>query len=70
MARLKKEYSVYLIKVDKKKCNGCGKCFDYCPVNVFKVINKKSSPLHPENCLGCGTCLAVCDTNAIILTEI
>jgi len=70
MARLKKEYSVYLLKVDSEKCNGCSKCVEFCPVDVFTIDNKKSFPLHPENCLGCGTCVAVCKQKAIILTEI
>ncbi|MEA3359819.1 MAG: 4Fe-4S binding protein [Thermodesulfobacteriota bacterium] len=70
MARSKKEYSVYLLKIDSKKCNGCGKCLEFCPVDVFKIDNKKSFPIRPENCLGCGTCVAVCEQKAIILTEI
>ncbi|NVM25828.1 MAG: 4Fe-4S binding protein [Desulfobacterales bacterium] len=70
MARAKKEYTVYLIKVEGEKCNGCGQCVDLCPVDVFEVKEGRSVPLDPQNCLGCGTCVAVCTTEAIIITEI
>jgi NAD-dependent dihydropyrimidine dehydrogenase PreA subunit len=70
MARSEKEYPVYLIKVSGKKCNGCGECMDFCPVDVFEIKRGKSYPIHPENCLGCGTCLAVCGNDAITITEV
>jgi len=70
MARVKKEYTVYLIKVDSLKCNGCGQCVEFCPVDVFEIDKEKSIPLRPQNCLGCDTCVAVCENEAIIVTEI
>jgi len=70
MTRSKKEYTVYLIKVDSEKCNTCGQCIEFCPVDVFEIIKGKSFPSRPENCLGCGTCVAVCKNKAIIVTEI
>jgi MinD superfamily P-loop ATPase len=70
VAREKKEYTVFLIKVSKEKCNGCGQCADLCPVDVFEIKQGKSYPTHPENCLGCGTCVAICESEAIIVTEI
>jgi NAD-dependent dihydropyrimidine dehydrogenase PreA subunit len=70
MARIKKQYTVYLIKVEREKCNGCGQCVDFCPVDVFEIKEGKSVPLNPQNCLGCGTCVAVCTMEAIIITEI
>jgi NAD-dependent dihydropyrimidine dehydrogenase PreA subunit len=70
MARVKKEYTVYLIKVDSATCNGCSECIEFCPVDVFEIKEGKSVPLNPQNCSGCGTCVAVCKTEAIIITEI
>jgi len=70
VAREKKEYTVFLIKVSKEKCNGCGQCADLCPVDVFEIKQGKSYPTHPENCLGCGTCVAIPESLAIIVTEI
>jgi NAD-dependent dihydropyrimidine dehydrogenase PreA subunit len=70
MARERKEYPVYLIKVSKERCTGCGQCFDLCPVSVFEFPGGTAVPSRPENCLGCGTCEAVCEQKAVVVTEI
>lgn len=70
VGREKREYPVYLIKVDGARCNGCGECADFCPVDVFEMGQGKSLPVHSRNCFGCGTCEAVCQNKAIIVTEI
>jgi len=70
MAREQREYPVYLIKVEDERCNGCGECADFCPVNVFDMREGRSFPARSQNCLGCGTCEAVCTAEAIIVTEI
>jgi NAD-dependent dihydropyrimidine dehydrogenase PreA subunit len=66
----KREYTVYLIKVESSRCNGCGECADLCPVDVFEIRAGRALPAHRQNCLGCGTCEAVCKAEAIIVTEI
>lgn len=70
MVSVIREYTVYLIKVEGVKCNGCGQCIEFCPVDVFEIKEGKSVPVSPQNCSGCGTCTAVCKTEAIIITEI
>jgi len=70
VGRVKKDYAVYLIKVESVKCNGCSQCIEFCPVDVFDIKDGKSVPLNPQNCSGCGTCVAVCNMKAIIVTEI
>jgi NAD-dependent dihydropyrimidine dehydrogenase PreA subunit len=69
MAKLLKEFEVYLVYVDKDKCDGCEECVKICPTDVFE-ISHKCLPVRPQNCLGCQTCTAVCKPNAIIITEI
>jgi NAD-dependent dihydropyrimidine dehydrogenase PreA subunit len=70
VTRAAKEYTVYLIKVEREKCNGCGQCMEFCPVDVFEIKEGRSVPSNPQNCSGCSTCLAVCNMKAIIITEI
>ncbi|MBW2038446.1 MAG: 4Fe-4S dicluster domain-containing protein [Deltaproteobacteria bacterium] len=70
MTRQEKEYEVFLIKVDAKRCNGCGQCIECCPVDVFEARDGKPIPVSPQNCLGCDTCRAICEKEAIIITEI
>ena len=69
MPKQLRNFEVYLVYVDKDKCDGCEECVKICPTDVFDVFHK-CDPVRPENCLGCGTCVAVCKSNAIILTEI
>ena len=67
---MQRSNTIYLIKVDSIKCNGCSQCIEFCPVDVFEIKEGKPVPLAAQNCLGCGTCEAVCKTEAIIITEI
>jgi heterodisulfide reductase subunit A-like polyferredoxin len=69
MAKQLRDFEVYLVYVDKEKCEACHECTKICPTDVFDV-QEKCDPVRPENCLGCGTCVAVCKSNAIVLTEI
>jgi NAD-dependent dihydropyrimidine dehydrogenase PreA subunit len=62
-------YEVYLVYVDREKCDGCGECVIFCPVDVFDLTHK-ASPVRARNCLGCRTCEAICKSKAVIITEI
>lgn len=62
-------FEIYLVHVDPERCDGCGECYKFCPVDVFD-LSHKAYPTRPRNCLGCRTCEAVCKSKAIIVTEI
>lgn len=49
----------------KKKCNNCGVCVDVCPVDVFKMRNKKVVTVKPKECIYCEVCKKECPQNAI-----
>ncbi len=63
--------------IDKKKCNGCGTCVVYCPVEAISLNapaeqgsakgKKKYAKIDFEECAECGVCLrsANCPTGAI-----
>ncbi len=32
------------IELDGERCNGCGLCEDFCPVNVFEMVDERRAP--------------------------
>jgi MinD superfamily P-loop ATPase len=50
--------------VDKKKCDGCGRCKEVCAYNAIAVTNKKVL-IFPELCHGCGSCEYFCPNDAL-----
>jgi len=51
------------VKVDKKKCNGCGTCQDICPVGAIKIEDNKA--VISDDCVECGVCEDQCPNKAI-----
>jgi MinD superfamily P-loop ATPase len=56
--------TVNIPKIDKKKCDYCGKCSDFCAYNALAVV-PKNVLVFPELCHSCGGCILVCPNNAI-----
>lgn len=51
-------------KIDGSKCDGCGKCSEFCAFNAIAIV--KGRPItFPELCHSCGGCALVCPTGAI-----
>ena len=50
-------------KVDDKKCTGCGKCVDICPVQAIKI--EKGKAVISDECVDCGVCLSECELKAL-----
>ena len=56
------------ITIDEEKCIGCGKCVIICPVELYKIENKKSKLNQDEvkkYCLECAHCWVICPEQAI-----
>jgi NAD-dependent dihydropyrimidine dehydrogenase PreA subunit len=55
------------IEIDLKHCNGCGKCYDTCPQDVFGWNNDEGMPTidFADECWYCGVCRTECDQLAI-----
>lgn len=54
------------IKIDRQKCNGCGKCRAVCPGSLLYVDDDgKSEIRYPKECWGCTSCVKECDRQAI-----
>ena len=52
------------MKVDTKKCIGCGFCVRDCPVDAVKLVKKKAV-INDHWCTHCGVCQRVCEAQAI-----
>ena len=46
-------------------CNGCGRCLEVCPREVFQMLGKKVRILDRDRCLECGACAENCLTGAL-----
>ena len=58
------EVSVKIPEIDKKKCNYCGKCSDFCAYNALAVV-PSNVLVFTELCHSCGGCFLLCPNNAI-----
>ena len=54
-------------KIDERFCNGCGECYDMCPMDVFGWDKERNMPTvdYPGECSICCFCEIVCPGVAI-----
>jgi Pyruvate/2-oxoacid:ferredoxin oxidoreductase delta subunit len=62
-----------IIKIDEKKCDGCGLCIPSCPEGALQIVDTPKGPkarLVKENfCDGLGACLGDCPQDALNVVE-
>jgi NAD-dependent dihydropyrimidine dehydrogenase PreA subunit len=58
-----------IIKIDEKKCNGCGVCVKGCHEGALQLINNKAVMVSDLYCDGLGACIGDCPVGAISLEE-
>ncbi len=58
-----------IIKIDEKKCNGCGICISACHEGALQLIDGKAKLVSEAYCDGLGMCLPECPTGAITIEE-
>lgn len=54
--------------IDLEKCDGCGKCVEFCKSDVLRLIGEppRAEVANPFNCLvGCNSCAEKCPSKAI-----
>jgi NAD-dependent dihydropyrimidine dehydrogenase PreA subunit len=54
-----------MIRINKRKCYGCGVCVESCPFGVLAIKAKKAVIIKPEACHDCQVCIKVCPNKAI-----
>jgi NAD-dependent dihydropyrimidine dehydrogenase PreA subunit len=52
-----------MMRVDEKRCDGCGTCIQVCPLDAISIRKKKAAV--SECCSLCGACTRVCPREAI-----
>jgi ferredoxin len=50
--------------VNPEKCNRCGVCVDYCPVNAI-TLNDTAASIDTDSCISCRACSVYCPEQAI-----
>lgn len=58
-----------IIKIDREKCNGCGKCAAACHEGAIDMIDGKAALTRENYCDGLGDCLPACPADAISFEE-
>ncbi|MBE0524368.1 MAG: 4Fe-4S binding protein [Methanosarcinales archaeon] len=65
MAVKKYEANGIVIEIDLDKCMGAGECVDVCPVEVFELVDEKSTAPNIVECTECCLCVDSCPADAI-----
>lgn len=58
-----------VIKIDEKRCTGCGNCVSGCHEGALQLINGKAVMISELYCDGLGACIGDCPAGAIELIE-
>ena len=56
----------------EEKCTGCRLCMPYCPVDAFRVVDRKKVVIEQDVCVECYVCVrkGVCPKGAIEATDL
>jgi NAD-dependent dihydropyrimidine dehydrogenase PreA subunit len=56
----------------EEKCTGCRLCMPYCPVDAFRVVDRKKVAIDQDACVECYVCVRknVCPKDAIETTDL
>ena len=60
---------VVTLKLDRKKCVGCGMCLLVCPHTVLSLTNGKIEIVNRDACMECGACQLNCPADAITVNS-
>jgi len=58
-----------IVKIDEKKCNGCGLCTPACAEGALQIIDGKARLVKDIYCDGLGACLGKCPQGAITIIQ-
>lgn len=52
-------------KINSVLCEGCEKCIEVCPADVFEMEDGIAKAVRYDDCLDCGACMEECPSQAI-----
>jgi NAD-dependent dihydropyrimidine dehydrogenase PreA subunit len=58
-----------IVRIDEKKCDGCGLCVDACLEGALQLVDGKAILVSESYCDGLGNCLPECPAGAIAIEE-
>ena len=58
-----------IIRIDRDKCNGCGKCVSACVEGAIELVDGKAELVSEVYCDGLGACIGECPTGALVIEE-
>jgi len=56
---------VVTLRLDQKKCTGCGMCLLVCPRAVLSMPNGTAEIVNRDACMECGACAKNCPAEAL-----
>lgn len=56
---------VVTLRLDPKRCTGCGMCSQVCPHAVFSLTNGTAEIVNRDACMECGACARNCPVQAL-----
>ncbi len=66
---------MYVITIDKDKCEACGDCVDTCPTELIALVEENGKQFamftgNPDDCIGCMSCESACPEGSLTVTEL
>ncbi len=61
---------MFMVTVDKSKCDGDGTCVNVRPQSVFTIVGGKSEPVNMSECVNCLASAGNCPQQANTVAEI
>ncbi len=62
---------MFMVSIDREKCEGCGACVDPCPARLLEMVDGKADVTgDPAECMGCFSCVEICPSGAASVQEL